>query len=67
MFPGVLKEKIHPVGNSSLYGAAKLLLSTEYLEEAKKIAVMAREVELASNPEFQEKYMDAILLDLFFT
>lgn len=63
IFPEVLKGKIHAVGNSSLWGAAELLLSSEYLTEAEKVAAAAREIELASNPVFQKAYMDAMYFE----
>ncbi len=60
MLPQGFHEKIQAVGNSSLKGAADLLLSEAYLGEAEETAEKAQEVDLAANPVFQEAYMEAM-------
>lgn len=61
MLPQEFRGKIRAVGNSSLKGVAELLLSESCLREAKEMASRAQEIDLASNPVFQEAYMEAML------
>lgn len=60
MFPKEFSGKVKAVGNSSLGGAVKLLLDTDAICEAEKIADYAQEIALASDELFQEAYLDAM-------
>ena len=63
MFPKEFSGKVKAVGNSSLGGAVKLLLDTDAICDAKKIADLAQEVDLASDEVFQKAYIDAMYFE----
>lgn len=63
MFPQEFRGKIQAVGNSSLYGAAELLIHPERMTEAQETAKLAKEVSLSADPVFQEAYMDAMFFE----
>ena len=60
MFPKEFSGKIQAVGNSSLHGAVRLLCAPERMKEAVETATLAEEIDLSSDPVFQEAYMDAM-------
>lgn len=63
MFPAEFTGKIQAVGNSSLEGAVELLCQTEKMNKAEKIVDLAQEINLSSNPVFQQAYMDAMFFE----
>lgn len=60
LLPKELRDKIIPIGNGALAGAAKMLLSKKYLEMSAKIAEKSKCVELATSAYFAEKYIDCM-------
>lgn len=63
MFPEAYAGKIKAVGNSSLHGAAELLLHRENIREAETVTELAEEVSLSTNPVFQEAYIESMLFE----
>lgn len=61
LFPAELSEKARPIGNAALAGASMLMLKTELISEAEKTASMAEYINLGSNPEFNECYIDSMM------
>lgn len=60
MFPEEFSGKVQAVGNSSLRGAVRLLCDPERMKEAVETAALAEEIDLSTDPVFQEAYMDAM-------
>ncbi len=60
MIPPVLLERIQPIGNAAGEGSKLAAISREEFEYAKKIAVHTEFLELASMPDFQDCYVDAL-------
>ena len=58
LFPEELKDKIVPVGNSSLNGAALYLKSEKQKQSARNIVNTAEEISLAMDDDFNQFYMD---------
>ena len=58
LFPEELKDKIVPVGNSSLNGAALYLISEKQKQSARNIVNTAEEISLAMDDDFNQFYMD---------
>lgn len=58
MIPEEFAGKIEAVGNSSLGGAVKCLLSAESQKRLTKMKHMAEEINLSADKEFQELYME---------
>jgi hypothetical protein len=70
LLPDIPVEKIKFIGNSSLSGAHKALLSKHALEEATQIAKKMTYFELSTNPTFMDEFIAAMFiphtnLDLF--
>lgn len=63
MFPEAYAGKIKAVGNSSLHGAAELLLDRENLREAQRVTELSEEVSLSTNPVFQDAYIESMLFE----
>lgn len=63
MFPEEFLGKIQTVGNSSLQGAAELLIHEEKIQEGRRLAGRAKEVDLSVHPVFQDAYMDAMFFE----
>ncbi len=59
LIPGI-KGKVRFVGNSSLEGALRVLLSVTETGEASRIARSSRSIELAGRQDFQDEFVDAI-------
>jgi uncharacterized 2Fe-2S/4Fe-4S cluster protein (DUF4445 family) len=55
------EERIHKMGNTSLIGAKMFLFSTE-LQTVENILSKTTHINLESNPEFQEIYVEKMLL-----
>lgn len=60
MIPPCLKDRINPIGNAAGEGAKLCALSRTEFEYAKKLAKNTEFLELASMPEFQDAYVDAL-------
>jgi len=58
MIPEVFGDKIEAVGNSSLGGAVKFLLSEEERERVRCIGDNAEEINLSADKDFNQFYMD---------
>ena len=63
MIPECFAGKIETVGNSSLGGAVKFLLSKENRERVSAIGRNAREINLSPDKDFNQLYMDAMYFD----
>jgi uncharacterized 2Fe-2S/4Fe-4S cluster protein (DUF4445 family) len=64
LLPHVPLKRIRSVGNSSLTGAKRVLLSNAELARAEHIRDCSEHVELASEPGFTDAFMDAMMLGL---
>ncbi len=62
LLPHVPLKRIRSVGNSSLTGAKRVLLSNAELARAEHIRDCSEHVELASEPGFTDAFMDAMML-----
>jgi len=62
MIPEFPPMKIEQVGNAAGTGARMALISKSAREEAKEIARSVRYVELAAQPEYNQVFLDAMLL-----
>ena len=60
MLPGVLKDRIIPVGNAAGEGAKLALLNKEELKRAERLARHTEFLELAALPEFQDQFVDEL-------
>jgi len=60
LLPAVPEEKIAFVGNASLAGARKLLLSAPARAEAEALAGTIAHVSLAARPDFQDEFVGAL-------
>lgn len=60
MIPPVLQNKILPIGNAAGEGAKICAVSRERFERSKQIAAETEFLELASKPEFQDRFVDAL-------
>ena len=60
MIPPVLLDRIKPIGNSAGEGARICALSRAAFEYSKKLAAETEFLELASRPEFQDCFVDAL-------
>jgi uncharacterized 2Fe-2S/4Fe-4S cluster protein (DUF4445 family) len=61
LVPPMELEKVHGVGNAALKGAVMSLLSRENALRSDNAATGARFIELGSRPEFQARFMEAML------
>lgn len=60
MIPACLLDRIQPIGNAAGEGAKLCALSREEFEYSKRLAEHTEFLELASCPEFQDCYVDAL-------
>lgn len=60
MIPPVLLDRIQPIGNAAGEGAKLCALSRTEFEYSKKLAKETDFLELASLPQFQDRYVDAL-------
>lgn len=60
MIPPVLESRITPIGNAAGEGARACALSRAAFEESKRLAAETEFLELASKPEFQDRFVDAL-------
>ncbi|MGQ9632336.1 MAG: ASKHA domain-containing protein [bacterium] len=62
LLPDMERDKIEFIGNSSIDGATKALLSAENLEKAQRIAGSVTTFELTAEPSYYEVYTSALFL-----
>lgn len=60
MIPPVLLERIKPIGNAAGAGARCCAVSRDAYEYSKQLAEQTEFLELASKPEFQDQFVDAL-------
>lgn len=60
MIPPCLEDRIHPIGNAAGTGAQLCAVNAAEFEYAKSLAQNTEFLELASLPEFQDCYVDAL-------
>ena len=60
MIPPVLLDRIRPIGNAAGEGAKQCALSRDAYEYSKNLAAGTEFLELASRPEFQDCFVDAL-------
>lgn len=60
MIPACLLDRIQPIGNAAGVGASLCALSRKEFEYSQKLAEYTEFLELASCPEFQDRYVDAL-------
>lgn len=58
LFPAELKDRIIPVGNSSLKGAVRYLTEADSVDRTSYIVEHAEEISLAMDDDFNQLYMD---------
>lgn len=63
LFPTVLADRVHVIGNAALDGAAMLLLNTKLRSELADMKTHAQHVRLDGNPVFADAYINAMLFD----
>jgi uncharacterized 2Fe-2S/4Fe-4S cluster protein (DUF4445 family) len=61
LIPAMDLSRVQVVGNAALRGALMVLVSRESWRAARSAAAVARFVELGGKPEFQARFMDAIM------
>ena len=60
MIPDFFEGKVVSVGNGALQGASMLLLDENFRKAAEKTALDCIVLDLASNENFQNEYMNAL-------
>ena len=60
MIPPVLRDRIRPIGNAAGEGAKLCALSRAEFEYSRRLAAETEFLELASLPQFQDCYVDAL-------
>lgn len=63
MIPPVLMDRIRPIGNAAGEGAKLCALSRREYDYSKQLAAHMEFLELASLPEFQDRYVDALTFE----
>lgn len=61
LIPAALANKVQVIGNAALDGAAQLLLDTGKRQTLSGMQALARHVRLDGNPEFANRYVEAML------
>ena len=61
LIPQELADKVHVIGNAALDGAAMLLMDTSARQQLSTMRSIAKHVRLDGNPEFSQRYIDAML------
>ena len=61
LIPQELADKVHVIGNAALDGAAMLLMDTSARQQLSTMRCIAKHVRLDGNPEFSQRYIDAML------
>ena len=57
LIPRPLETRTRVLGNAALTGAAMLLLDSDRIETAEKLAAAVEHVELAADPDFMDRYV----------
>ena len=65
MIPPVLRDRITPIGNAAGLGAQMVLQNKELWTRSGELAAETDFLELASLPEFQDTFVDALEFDNF--
>ena len=60
MIPPALLDRIKPIGNAAGEGAKMCAVNAQYYETSKHLAAETEFLELASRPEFQDCFVDAL-------
>ena len=60
LIPEVLRDRILPVGNAAGEGAKLVLTNRKSWDEASELARTTEFLELATMPEFQDEFVDAL-------
>ena len=55
-----LLDRIHGIGNAAGDGAQRCALSKAEFERSKRLAAETEFLELASKPDFQDRFVDAL-------
>lgn len=63
LLPGKLRGRVQAAGNTSLRGAANYLTRTAAPEQLAGLIGVCSEVELAMDPDFNERYMEHMMFD----
>ena len=63
LIPAELAEKVHVIGNAALDGAAMLLMNTSAREKLCVLRSLTHHVRLDGNPEFAERYIEAMMFE----
>ena len=58
-----MADKIQPIGNAAGVGAKLCAVSRAEFEYSQSLAAKAAFLELASLPQFQDRYVDALSLE----
>jgi uncharacterized 2Fe-2S/4Fe-4S cluster protein (DUF4445 family) len=61
LIPSLEGGKVEVVGNAALRGAILVLLSREHWRKSQRAARAARFIELGGKPEFQDRFIDAMM------
>ena len=61
LLPKIDINKVESIGNSSSIGAKQYLVSVSKRKECKEIILKTEYVELCLRPEFQDKFMEAMI------
>lgn len=60
MFPKIPLERIRYIGNAAIVGAQLALISTEMRQRAQQLARRAEHLQIATHPEFQMRFAEAM-------
>ena len=63
LFPPCLEHKIRPIGNAAGTGAELCAVNRSEFDYSKRLAAAAKFLELASLPQFQDRYVAALNLE----
>lgn len=63
LIPNVPEDKIHFIGNAAIEGSLRTLLSKEEREEIKTIAAQTEFIELSTNTDFQNLFVEAMFFN----
>lgn len=61
LIPAELSDRVQVIGNAALDGAALLLTDTSLLQQTLTMRTLAQHVRLDGNPEFSDRYIDAMM------
>ena len=62
LLPGLRAGQVRVVGNTSLGGALIALLDRQALDEMESLRARVRVIELNLEPEFEDRYVDHLML-----